>query len=267
MQVLITVKASPQPSAGYGDTVCVAGVEIKNGKPVRWVRLYPVPFRYLEGEQQFKKYQIIEVAVTRNQRDPRPESYKIDASSIRIKESIEKWPARVPLVQSMVAGSMCGVLDAVRQDANAPSLALIEPRKVLGLRIEPHPGWSAKQAAVLDQWVAQPELFGGGAPKRAIKAPRFSVKYRYICSEKSCNSHEQGLLDWELTALQLKLAHQTDEQLEAAIEEKFYRLMCAPGRSTAFFVGNQAEPTKRRTFSVLGVYYPKVADAAVMRLF
>ncbi|MFQ1003071.1 hypothetical protein, partial [Modestobacter sp. SSW1-42] len=74
MKVLVTVKAAPQPSATYGDTVCVAGVELRGDDPVRLVRLYPVPFRYLEGDQQFGKYQVIDVAARPSTRDPRPES-------------------------------------------------------------------------------------------------------------------------------------------------------------------------------------------------
>jgi hypothetical protein len=46
--VLVLVKATPQPSRQYGDTVCVAGADM-NADPLRWVRLYPVPFRYMEG--------------------------------------------------------------------------------------------------------------------------------------------------------------------------------------------------------------------------
>lgn len=59
VRVLVTVKASPQPSTAYGDTVCVAGTLLDG--PPRWIRLYPVPFRYLEGNSQFAKYDIIEV--------------------------------------------------------------------------------------------------------------------------------------------------------------------------------------------------------------
>ena len=60
-RVLVLVKASPQPSRQYGDTVCVAGVEIDTGTP-RWIRLYPVPFRCLDGSNQFRKYDIISVS-------------------------------------------------------------------------------------------------------------------------------------------------------------------------------------------------------------
>src|SRR5579883_405541 len=51
-EILVTVKAYPNPSKKYIETVCVAGVT----KDRKWVRLYPIPYRYLEYEQQFPTY-------------------------------------------------------------------------------------------------------------------------------------------------------------------------------------------------------------------
>ena len=84
IKVLVTVKATPQPSRTYGDTVCVAGVVVSPG-PARWVRLYPVPFRYLDGERQFAKYSILDVAVRDAKTDKRSESLRIDADSLTMR--------------------------------------------------------------------------------------------------------------------------------------------------------------------------------------
>lgn len=69
--VLITVKAYPNASTKYRETVCVAGVS--GGK---WVRLYPVQFRLLPGIKAFKKYEIVRVNVVKHDKDPRPETYR-----------------------------------------------------------------------------------------------------------------------------------------------------------------------------------------------
>lgn len=58
-KVLITVMTYPHPSRGYQELVCTAGVT-ESGK---WIRLYPVDYRYREHHQQFKKYQWIEVVL------------------------------------------------------------------------------------------------------------------------------------------------------------------------------------------------------------
>lgn len=65
LEVLVTVKAAPNPSAKSGETVCVAGLGLSHGRLTsRWVRLYPINFRFLEQDQQFKKYDIIRVRAT-----------------------------------------------------------------------------------------------------------------------------------------------------------------------------------------------------------
>lgn len=60
LRVLITVKAAPNPSATYGETVCVAGLSADPSFP-GWIRLYPINFRDLDSNDQFAKYDIVEV--------------------------------------------------------------------------------------------------------------------------------------------------------------------------------------------------------------
>jgi hypothetical protein len=51
-RVLITVKTYPLPSGKYEELVCTAGV-LEDGK---WIRIYPIPFRSLPYQEQYKKY-------------------------------------------------------------------------------------------------------------------------------------------------------------------------------------------------------------------
>lgn len=95
MKVLITVKAAPEPSKSYGDTVCVAGVRV-DGEPHEWIRLYPVPFRHLATEEQFSKYQVVELDVNPAQHDSRSESRRPVWGSLTIGEASLKVPARQP---------------------------------------------------------------------------------------------------------------------------------------------------------------------------
>jgi hypothetical protein len=65
-EALIVVKAYPNPSAKYFETVCVAAVTREEGL----IRLYPVAFRSLPENQRFKKYQRIELRMQKHERDP-----------------------------------------------------------------------------------------------------------------------------------------------------------------------------------------------------
>ena len=109
-QILITIKTYPTPSKKYVETVCVAGVSL-NTKGL--VRLYPVPFRDLDENKKFKKYNIIEAKITKANDDRRPESYKINPESIKIIGSVDtkdKWQKRKDTVLPVLDKSMCDIL-------------------------------------------------------------------------------------------------------------------------------------------------------------
>ena len=56
-RALILCKTYPSPSSKYAETSCVAGMT-EDGK---FIRLYPVPFRLVADEQQFKKWKRIPI--------------------------------------------------------------------------------------------------------------------------------------------------------------------------------------------------------------
>jgi len=41
-KILVAVKAYPNPSSKYVETVCCAGIDLSTNQ---WIRLYPIPFR------------------------------------------------------------------------------------------------------------------------------------------------------------------------------------------------------------------------------
>jgi hypothetical protein len=79
-RVLIVVKTYPTPAQKGVKVSCTAGIT-RDGD---WIRLFPVPFRFLEQEQQFARYQWIDIEVRRARNDPRPESHNLNGPSIRI---------------------------------------------------------------------------------------------------------------------------------------------------------------------------------------
>lgn len=85
-KVLITVKTYPALSEKYEELVCTAGFR-EDGT---WIRIYPVPFRKLDYETQYKKWQWIEVDLVKNDSDFRPESYRpySEDTPIKILDSV-----------------------------------------------------------------------------------------------------------------------------------------------------------------------------------
>ena len=56
-KVLITVKTYPAISSKYDELVCTAGF-LEDGS---WIRIYPIQFRRKSFEEQYRKYDWIEI--------------------------------------------------------------------------------------------------------------------------------------------------------------------------------------------------------------
>lgn len=250
-KILITVKAYPNPSKKYGETVCCAGVDLSNSQ---LIRLYPIPFRELQNPKKFKKYSIIEVDCIKTTNDKRPESYKVNADSIKVMESLDsekgKWTKRKELVLKAPVKSMCGVLkDQQEKDV---SLGIVKPRD-----IEFESSKSKKDdEAARDAAYAQLRLFGEKLEK--LEQIPFNFYYQFKCfDEVDCPSHRLLIIDWEIHQLyrNLKSDQISDEALIEKIKEKWLAIADTSKNDVYIFVGNMKRI--RENFMVLGVFYPK----------
>jgi hypothetical protein len=253
MRLLIVVKAAPNPSQAYGETVCVAALRIDPGNP-GWIRLYPINFRALEDPNSFRKYDIVTLEARPARQDPRRESWRPAINSITKVGHLDNWEKRLQWVGDYIEESMCRLLREVHDDPPARSLAAVRPSQVDDLIIEPHPGWTPEELAKIDAYVRQFDLFEQG-PRRALEAPRFKAWYRYRCHEPRCRGHRQGLLDWEFVAHQRNMGDRTDGEIRSELRKRWLEQMCATDRDTVFYVGNQAK--RQHVFSILGVFYPR----------
>lgn len=64
-KVLITVKTYPAISSKYDELVCTAGF-LEDGT---WIRIFPIQFRKKSFEEQYKKYDWIEIDLVKNESD------------------------------------------------------------------------------------------------------------------------------------------------------------------------------------------------------
>jgi hypothetical protein len=94
-RVLILCKTYPSPSAKYAETSCVAGMT-EDGQ---LIRLYPVPFRLVSDDQQFKKWQWITARFEKARDDHRPESHRVFVDTIEC--DAEPLPAGKQAVQQL----------------------------------------------------------------------------------------------------------------------------------------------------------------------
>src|SRR5258708_3584468 len=77
-RILILCKTYPSPSGKHVETSCIAGMEGGG----RLIRLFPVPFRLVGDDKQFKKWQWIRARVDKASNDHRVESHRVYIDTI-----------------------------------------------------------------------------------------------------------------------------------------------------------------------------------------
>ncbi len=263
-ELMVTVKTYPNPSETYGETVCVAGVRLDRGRP-EWIRLYPVKFRNADFDSRFRKYEIIRVNGTYHQaRDNRPESFRPRQDELIHVEQLDtssNWYRRRQNLDGLIGSTtMCDLLDRNPlggMGKPSPSLGLIKPSDIETSVVEGD-RWTVNEQAKIDK-ASAPDLFGTSV--QPLETAPFAVRYKYRCEARKCrgHKHDQKVLDWEVgQAGRRWLREYGVDGVKEAMLKKWRDDLLSSGNDVHFFVGNQNR--RRRSFSVLGVWYPKVED-------
>lgn len=267
-RILIWGKTYPELSAKYFETVCSGGVFEETGQPVR---IYPIPFRYLEGEGQFAKYQWISAEVEKSTADSRPESYRIDCDSIQLQEVLpttaDEWGKRADFT-FRYAGWQFDSVEALwaEQAAKGTSIGVVIPKSIESVEVVTRP--QNDQATfeqkfknlqeTLDARHRQMNLFSAETLPTQMKDLRYlthRIRVGWSCFGSKCTGHEMQILDWEVAELHRKLG-------DAKAIEKVRDVLDLNKYATKFFLGNFfLHPT---AFTIAGLWYPKRAEG---RLF
>ena len=160
-KVLIAVKTYPTLSDKYDELVCTAGFK-EDGT---WVRIYPIPFRKLEYEQRYSKYDWIEVDLERYTKDFRPESYRpTDINkNFEIVGHIgtdDSWRERKEIVLKKVYSNLSILIAEAKDKTKYTSLAVFRPKQIIDFIIEPvEREWDKKKLDKLKANAQQLKLF------------------------------------------------------------------------------------------------------------
>lgn len=248
-KILITVKTYPLPSEGYQELVCTAGVR-EDGS---FVRLYPIDYRYRPYWQWFKKYQWVEVKIERNEKDPRPESYRpVPGSAIQpLGEPLHTrnyWAERKKYVLAKGVQTMCGLQSLPQKQR---SLGIIRPKTVSDFLVgETEREWKPKLQALFQQQ----RLFG--PQQKPLEKIPYKFSYAFTCEQEGCNGHKMKIEDWEVGQLYRAMRDKFRSEKIAVekVKEKFLDQICAQEVDTHFFVGTVL---KYGTWVILGTFWPK----------
>jgi len=254
MKILVVVKTYPNPSAGYQETVCTAGID----EGFNWIRLYPIRFRSRKKEEQYKKYDWIEVDVIKSTKDFRPESYHLTDlyNEIRIINSIgteDKWRERKRYVLHHLYDSM----DLLIKDAYDPqkyvSLATFKPVEIISAYHKPAPNrdWTEKEKAKM----AQQDIFENNEKKMLRKVP---YDFCYEFKESQGVKSKMRVLDWGIHQLYWNCFDDSNDE-KIAVDKVLEKMNDLAKKDFHLILGTTLQYHRRKAtnpFTIVGLFYP-----------
>lgn len=232
--MVVLVKALPQPSKSYGETVCCAGVTADG----QWKRLFPVRFRHLLEGNSFKRWDWVNFGYRIPTRDRRVESCHVYEDSISV-DGLLPEPERSPLLSSLITGS------AAAAAQKGLSLTLVRPRnskfiakqKSATAIAEAREAYklAAKQTSIFDKELAE------------LDPSPFDFRFQFE-DDDGVHNYQNG--DWETHAMfwRWQKIHGEVEALkrmENVYNEDY------PAKGMVFALGNMAK--RPQTWQLLGV--------------
>ena len=247
-RVLITVRTYPVPAHQGIEVSCTAGITDTG----EWVRLFPIPYRFLDQDKRFTKYQWIDVQVTRPRSDARPESYRLRIDSIECRDTIgtaDNWRARKKIIFPLRRNSLCEIVEARRN--GGPTLGFFKPAQIKRLAITPAkpPNWTPKEEAMLRQ-----QLLGfEAAPKTPLEKIPHVFQYEFRCMEATCRGHKIMCTDWEMAQSYRRWRDDYGNGWEGKFRQRYEREMIEKN-DTYFYVGNIHQHPDN--WLIVGLFYP-----------
>jgi len=224
-------------------------------------RLFPVPFRMIESDLHFKKWQWIEAGVEKAAADHRPESHKVDIGGLETKEEIttrKEWNERRIWIEKIPSFSSYDEIEQARTNEKV-SIALLRPKKILGLEIKEarNKEWTDEEKEKLLRAEMQGELFSETKARQQVKELRkvpFDFYYSYLCDTPDGEkTHRNKIVDWEAGALFWRVyqAHGKDgweEKFRAKLEGDLI------SRDLMLLMGNQHR--FQNHWLIISLFYP-----------
>lgn len=190
-------------------------------------RVYPVPFRFLDGNSQFTKWEWISARLARAAADQRPESHRIDVDTVRkLSENVSSadgWARRLALIEPHVFDDF-GALEQ-RRLKTGETLGFVRPSRLVSLELTPQQNsdWTPEELEKL----TQERLFESVENRPpTLRKLGHDFHYRYECATPDGpKQYRHMITDWEAGVLYLncvkKYGSSWEEKLRQKLEMEF----------------------------------------------
>lgn len=259
-RVLISVKTYPAISKKYEELVCTAGFR-EDGS---WIRIYPIQFRKKSYQEQYSKYEWIELDLVKNTSDIRPESYRPVShdTPIKVIGKIEPdgdtWAERRKFVLNKVYTNLTQLIAEAKNKDICTSLAVFKPTKIIDfIWEEVEREWSAGKLAQFQQL----NLFQKVDDRKFEVVKKLPYKFSFIYEDDQGKQSKTMIEDWETGELYWNCYNRCDgNEHKACIDvRKKYFDNFSKTKDLYFFLGTSQVHhfTGKNPFLIIGTFYPK----------
>lgn len=261
-KVLITVKTYPTLSSKYDELVCTAGFR-EDGT---WIRIYPVPFRKKSYNEQYKKYDWIELDLVKNKSDFRPESYRPYSHDSEIKivghiDASNNWQERKQICLGKIYYNLSELITEAKDKNTRTSLAVFKPTEIFDFEIKKVAReWDKDKFAKLDAERLQMNLFK--QPENPFEVvQKLPYKFSYVFKDNQGKESRMMIEDWEIGQLYWNCLarHEGNEAKAVADVRKKYFDDFAKTKNLHLFLGTTQVHHNRaqNPFIIIGTFHPK----------
>jgi hypothetical protein len=255
LEVMVNCKTYPAVSTKYIETVCTGGIE-RDG---RFIRLYPVPFRFLDDKEQYERWDVIQVRAYKDKKDQRPESWHLEAGTeIKVLQHVGSEQQRWDWMSKGVFSS------TVEMEEKGLTNGLVEIEPV-ELHWEPEQKkWSSGQLNVFNQG----NLFHNRETLKAL-ADRVPWQFKLKFREKSTGREfDQKVLAWSYYQGYRRQLQRLGDEIKAleAVRDRVHQSILSPDRCIYVIFGTHS---RFGNWMISGVYHlPRaVRDRFTSNLF
>jgi hypothetical protein len=256
---LITVKTYPTNSKKYEELICIAGFR-EDGS---WVRIYPVQYRKKAYQEQYAKYDWIEMDLVKRKLDFRPESYRPVShyQPIHIIGKIapdgDTWKERRNCILNKVYKNMSLLISEAKNKDICTSLAVFKPKKVIDFVCEPvERAWTTDMLSRFKQL----NIFQHAERKQFEMIKKLPYKFSFVYEDEEGKRCKTIIEDWETGQLYWStLQHWKGDEKKACEDvRKKYMNDFAETKDLHFFMGTTQiqQFTAKNPFLIIGIFYP-----------
>ena len=258
MNVFILVKTYPTLSRKYDELVCTAGIT-EDGK---WVRIYPLPFRKLDYDKRYRKYQWLDIPLERNYEDIRPESHRpTSLDNMEVGNFVSDWNERQRIfLQSTPVYTNLTELIGKAKNLEL-SLAIFKPTEILDFVIEDtERDWPKDKLDRLEGKSKQLTFFQTAEEIKQQFSIVEKIPYKFSYRFRDDNGRTSKLMieDWEIGMLYLNCRSTSKSEHEALqkVKQKYFGDFLK--RKIYLFLGTTKEFHSRapNPFVIVGVSCP-----------